>query len=177
MLLILFTRKAYLISKKEKKTDTQAKLAKHTTIKVLFEELKNNYLHQQLFFSILVRRILANNVMIGVTNQPALQCIFLLATNILLLLYIVLGRPYVPRLRNLELFCYEATTLVVNIACVRLSLMDSDEQRMNLVDASAIVKSTTSVSTLSIFFAVLKNRVMIVNFVKTKLAERKLQSK
>jgi len=121
-------------SKKEK-SDSEAQrfkafLEKYENFKMFFQDFKDSDLFQQSFLLIYVgRSIISNIVITTLFEYPLLQTLLLTGLNVLILIYLMVCRPFKEVFNAAGQYFCEILLLVVNVSMLGMSIIDNMAER------------------------------------------------
>ncbi len=112
-------------AKAETKQHFDKFIADHEGIQVIFGDFKDQSLIHQSFILILtIRDILFSIILTTLFEHPLTECVLILLMNIVMLLYLVIKKPFREVFAQVQQIVLELITFIVNVSVLILAILD-----------------------------------------------------
>jgi len=126
ILILVRYRRSLRMAKDKSSQELKKFLEKHENFKMLFQDFKDTNLMKQSFLLIYVGRSIVSNVIITTLFEYSLlQTLLLTSLNILILIYLIICRPFKEKLNAIGQYFCEIILLLVSVSMLAMAIIDN----------------------------------------------------
>ena len=156
-------------------------IKKYGSVAILFKELREEKFSQQAFmFFFVIRDILCSLLLATIFEQTQIQSILILLLNLLMLGYLLISRPYKPKLEFLQEVFSEMILLSVNLSMLVMAILESTHTLTPKTrdDMSAVIILTNyTFNVMILIFVFMKLYVEIKEIIHSRKIARNKKKK
>lgn len=166
----------YQLSQRNQNKSQQIFLQKYENFKMLFQDFKDSsYLKQSFLMIYIIRSMISGLLITNLFEYPLLQTLLLTSLNILILVYLIVEKPFKEALNMRGQYFCEAVLLVVNVSMLGMAFIDEmveeDEGARKILSKLVIISNMVLIVGSLAFMALSVIKALYLAY-KTKKREK-----